>query len=267
MFENNWTSAATTDIGTVREVNEDNFLDAPQVGMWCVADGMGGHEKGDVASRMIIEYLDCLTTPELFPLTPEQISERLLSVNDRLVEMAQDLPRSSVIGSTVAVLVFDEQNAHCIWAGDSRIYRLRGNEFTQLTKDHSQVEEMVESGLITAEEAESHPAANVITRAVGANEILELDVISHPLQKDDIFLLCSDGLNKVMNDSDIADLLRICPLDTTPDTLIKTALDRQARDNVTVVTVRHHGAAEASPIESGHLQGTLPLDDTLPLKL
>lgn len=262
MDKNDWVSTATTDIGVIRKVNEDDCLQAPDVAMWCVADGMGGHEKGDVASRMIVDYLNCLNSPDFFPLSTQQITERLLAVNARLVEMGRALPDSSVIGSTVVVLLFEENKAHCIWAGDSRIYRLRAGEFQQLTRDHSQVEEMVEAGLLSAEAAESHPAANVITRAVGANPELELDILSVDLLDDDIFLLCSDGLNKVMSNDEIAQMIQICPLASVTDTLIASALDRQARDNVTAVMVQYKGSTELSE----PLQQTYPLDDTLPLR-
>lgn len=266
MDRSDWVSAATTDIGTVRKVNEDDCLEAPEVGMWCVADGMGGHEKGDVASRMIVDYLNCLNSPEFYPLTTLQITERLRSVNTRLVEMGRMLPESSVIGSTVVVLLFDDEQAHCIWAGDSRIYRLRDGSFKQLTRDHSQVEEMVEAGLITAEEAEVHPSANVITRAVGANAHLELDVVSADLKPGDQFLLCSDGLNKVLTDNEIAEMIRVCALNSTTDNLIERALERQARDNVTAILVQFKGGISDHQSNTDPLHSTQPLDDTLPLR-
>jgi serine/threonine protein phosphatase PrpC len=266
MLNNDWVSVAHTDIGTVRKVNEDDFLDAPQAGMWCVADGMGGHAKGDVASRMIVDHLDNLNAQTSLHPTPEQVKHSLLQVNNSLLELAMALPESAVIGSTVVVLLFDQQNAHCIWAGDSRIYRLRSGLLTRLTKDHSQVEEMVDAGILTAEQAETHPSANVITRAVGANDHLELDLNTFALQAGDIFLLCSDGLNKVMSDADIADMLRTCPLESVCETLIRTALNRNARDNVTVVAVRYQGTQQSPNIVTPELYNEQSLDDTLPLK-
>ncbi|MFT6898017.1 MAG: serine/threonine protein phosphatase PrpC [Paraglaciecola sp.] len=265
MLNNDWVSIANTDIGTVRKVNEDDFLDAPQAGLWCVADGMGGHEKGDVASRMIVDHLDHLAAQAALPPGTQQVKKSLLQVNKNLFELGMSLPETAVIGSTVVVLLFDQQNAHCIWAGDSRIYRLRQGTFTRLTTDHSQVQEMVDSGILTPEQAEAHPSANVITRAVGASDDLELDQVSCELQSGDIFLLCSDGLNKVMSDDEIADLLRICPLQSVGETLIQTALDRNARDNVTVVAVCYQGAAQKFGSGKLDLDSTLPLDDTLPL--
>jgi serine/threonine protein phosphatase PrpC len=262
MQKNDWVSAGTTDIGTVRKVNEDNLLDASPVGMWCVADGMGGHAKGDLASQMIVDYLGVLNRADLYPLSAEQIKERLQSVNERLMEISATEAGGSVIGSTVVVLIFDQFNAHCIWAGDSRIYRLRNNALQQLTRDHSQVEDMVQAGLLAPEDAESHPASNVVTRAVGANDELEIDVLSFPLQENDLFMLCSDGLNKVVSNQEMEDLLKTCPLEDAPKTLIDMALARQARDNVTVITVCNQ------PRQNIHrnVMDTLPLDDTLPLR-
>ncbi|MGJ8680388.1 PP2C family protein-serine/threonine phosphatase [Paraglaciecola sp.] len=257
-----WKSIGKTDVGTVRKVNEDNFLDAPQVKMWCVADGMGGHAKGDVASKMIVDYLECLATPDHYPLNAAQIKERLCAVNDRLVDMA--IEQNAVIGSTVVVLIFDDNQAHCIWAGDSRIYRLRHNQLTRVTTDHSQVEEMVQAGLLSPEEAENHPKANVITRAVGASEILNLDVVSDTLQAGDKYFLCSDGLNKVMEDNEIEESLNNIPLHSITQVMIDRSLERMARDNVTVIVVEDQQGS-SSNVTTNYLDSTLPLDDTLPL--
>ena len=235
MLEQTWKSVAKTDIGTIRKVNEDGFLDTPDVGMWCVADGMGGHAKGDVASQMIVDSLQHIATTNSYPLSIQQVQHELQQVNNRLVAMASE--KQAVIGSTVVVLVFDQQNAHCIWAGDSRIYRLRNNKLTRLTQDHSQVEEMVQQGLLTPEEAERHPNANVITRAVGASDELDLDVVSDVRLDGDKYFLCSDGLNKVMDDTEIEQLLLNTSLDSIAPLLIHTSLERKARDNVTVVVV------------------------------
>ena len=111
MLEQTWKSVAKTDIGTIRKVNEDGFLDTPDVGMWCVADGMGGHAKGDVASQMIVDSLQHIATTNSYPLSIQQVQHELQQVNNRLVAMASE--KQAVIGSTVVVLVFDQQNAHC----------------------------------------------------------------------------------------------------------------------------------------------------------
>jgi protein phosphatase len=263
MLERSWKSVAKTDIGTIRKVNEDAVLDSSHIGMWCVADGMGGHAKGDVASKMIVDSLQVIANTNHYPLTTGQIKHELQQVNSRLVDMASE--KQAVIGSTVVVLVFDQQYAHCIWAGDSRIYRVRNNKLTRLTQDHSQVEEMVQEGLLTPEEAERHPNANVITRAVGASDELDLDVVSDVRLDGDKYFLCSDGLNKVIDDVEIEKMLLNTPLDSIAPLLIKTSLERKARDNVTVVVVEDKQSLEIldgigySPSNNSHLDDTLPL--------
>lgn len=264
MLERSWKSVGKTDIGTVRKVNEDGFLDSSHQGMWCVADGMGGHAKGDVASKMIVDSLQDIANTNSYPLSTQNVMHVLQGVNKRLVSMANE--DQTVIGSTVVVLVFDHQFSHCIWAGDSRIYRVRNNKLTRLTQDHSQVEELVQKGLLAPEEAERHPNANVITRAVGASDKLELDLVSDVRLDGDKYLLCSDGLNKVMDDLEIEQLLLNTPLDAIAPLLINTSLERKARDNVTVIVVDNQPSLEIvdgnETIPSNHSN----LDDTLPLK-
>lgn len=263
MLENTWKSVAKTDIGTIRKVNEDALLDSPQVGMWCVADGMGGHAKGDVASKMIVDSLQEIANTNTYPMGTQQIKYVLQQVNNRLVAMASE--QQAVIGSTVVVLVFDQQYAHCIWAGDSRIYRIRNNKLTRLTQDHSQVEELVQQGLLTPEEAERHPNANVITRAVGASEELDLDMVSDVRLDGDKYFLCSDGLNKVIDDVEIEQLLLNTPLDSIAPLLIQTSLERKARDNVSVVIVNNQDSLEILDGQAPTPSINSNLDDTLPL--
>ena len=255
-----WESAALTDIGTVRKVNEDNCFEAPQAALWCVADGMGGHQKGDVASQMIVETLASFESPDMFPVPTSQIEQRLQRVNNQLLDMATTSANTTVIGSTVAILLFDHLQAHCLWAGDSRIYRLRNGHLTRLTRDHSQVEEMLQAGLIDESEVEHHPSSNVITRAVGAMDNLLLDSTSYTLQANDIFLLCTDGLNKVVSDVEIRNMLLDIPIHQLPQKMIETALARNARDNVTVVVVKYHQASQQKDEADAFC-----LDDTLPL--
>ncbi|WP_299075077.1 protein phosphatase 2C domain-containing protein [uncultured Paraglaciecola sp.] len=263
MFERTWDSVAKTDIGTIRKVNEDDFLNAPEVGLWCVADGMGGHEKGDLASRTIVNSLQALAKSNPYPINPQQIKQAMQQVNSDLVDLASE--KQAVIGSTVVVLVFEQQYAHCIWAGDSRVYRVRNNQLKRLTQDHSQVEEMVQQGLLTPEAAERHPNANVITRAVGGAETLELDLVTDVRREDDTYLLCSDGLNKVIDDAEIEQLLMTTPLKSIAETLIQTSLVRKARDNVTVVVVNNQNCSIKSDKNQTPIVDHSHLDDTLPL--
>jgi len=264
MQVNIWKSSSKTDIGTVRKVNEDSFLDAPNVQLWCVADGMGGHAKGDLASQMIVKSLDNLAKTKRYPLTVQQVNHCLQEVNSTLVEMAD--AQQSVIGSTVVVLLLDEHQAHFIWAGDSRIYRLRNGSLKRVTRDHSQVEDMVQAGLLAPEQAENHPNANVITRAVGASDLLEIEVKSEPVLTGDQFFLCSDGLNKVMEDREIERAMINMPLDTITQSLIATSLERGASDNVTVLAVRNIATVDTARFKPKPSITQDQLDDTLPLK-
>ncbi len=254
-----WVSAAQSDIGTVRKVNEDDYYDAPQANLWCIADGMGGHARGDVASHMITKELAELVSSAADSLSVERIVACIEQVNQSLVKLSET--HKGIVGSTVVVLFFEDVKAHFIWAGDSRIYRLRDNNIKRITRDHSQVEDMVDAGLIKAEEAKNHPKANVITRAVGASDEIELEVKTFDLNSNDQYFLCSDGLNKVMSDTEIEYALLTMPTKTITQRLIEVALSRNARDNVTVTVVRNSKNSD----DNNQLHETLPLDDTLPL--
>lgn len=252
-----WFCVSKTDVGTVRRVNEDSYLDGSSVGLWCVADGMGGHARGDMASQLIIQRLSILTEQSVSPLNLSQISACIKSVNTSLVEMSKK--HGAIVGSTVAILFVDGAKIHCIWAGDSRIYRIRERHIHRLTRDHSQVEDMVAAGLISSLEAETHPKANIITRAVGAHDELLLDIASYDLEKKDRFLLCSDGLNKVMSDAELERHLLDTSFNSAAEELINKAIERKAKDNVTVIVVQHKNCRE------NNLDQTLSLDATLPL--
>lgn len=240
-----WYAAGNTDIGRRRKINEDAFLDASAVGMWCVADGLGGHAKGELASRMIVDYLARLNRAELFPLSPAQIDQCLHVVNAQLVALAARQFPGKIIASTVAVLILGHAQAHCLWAGDSRVYRLRGQNLCQLSQDHNQVQEMVASGVLSPHQARYHPDAHKVTRAVGVSKNLEVEMVTSDLQANDIFLLCSDGLSSVVEDGEIAVILQTKGAAQATQELIQTALAHHTRDNVTVVAVHYLSESEA----------------------
>lgn len=233
-----WTSAAISHVGLVRKINEDAYLDAGGIGLWAVADGMGGHEAGDVASQMIVDRLRAIPPAASLAILADAVQEGLLEVNQQLREESIRHYHNRTIGSTAAVLVAQNDHAACLWAGDSRIYRLRHGQLEQLTRDHSHVQDLVDRGLLTPEEAEHHPLSNVITRAVGSTERLDVDIRTLGVEPDDVFLLCSDGLTKMVSDIDIACLLNETDLETAIQGLLQGALDNGATDNVTVIVVR-----------------------------
>ena len=227
-------SWANSHPGAVRSHNEDAFVDRPDIGLWAVADGAGGHDAGEIASGMLKEVLDTippgLSASELLA----QVRLRVADVHQTLRDEAEKRGPRSIIASTLVVLLARDGHFACLWAGDSRVYLLRNGTLAQVTRDHSLVQELVDAGTIPAEEADGHPRANVITRAVGAAETLELDTVSNRLAAGERFLLCSDGLNKTLSDAELADLLA----DPGPaDRLIDEALTRRATDNITVVAV------------------------------
>jgi serine/threonine protein phosphatase PrpC len=232
-----WLSASVTHVGNVRKVNEDSVLDLPSRGLWVVADGMGGHAAGDVASQMIVETLRRVPSVDKFSDFVNVVEDHLLEANRRLYEMSMSGPEQRVIGSTVAALLAFGNHCICAWVGDSRVYRLRGGAFEQITRDHSEVEEMLEQGLITPEAAVDHPSGNIITRAVGGASELFVDLELHRLQKGDRFLICSDGLYKDLSD----DEMRVCLADgnckQVCQNLMDMALARECADNVTVAVV------------------------------
>jgi protein phosphatase/serine/threonine-protein phosphatase Stp1 len=226
-------SAGATHAGAVRKRNEDAFVELPESGLWAVADGAGGHGAGDVASAAIADALagipPHLGAAELLA----QVRLRLAGVHAAL--QAHPGPGGRTPASTVVALLARSGHFALLWAGDSRGYLLRAGALTRLTRDHSLVQELVDAGALSEAEAERHPQANVITRAVGAPGELVLDKVSGPLHAGDVFLLCSDGLFKEIAEAEIAALLGA---GQGPEALLAEALRRGARDNVTAVAVR-----------------------------
>lgn len=231
-----WTSSARSDVGMVRELNEDSFLDRPEAGLWAVADGMGGHTAGDVASQMIRDRLAELEPAADLAAFVEQVEECLIDVNRSLRAIAARRD-AHTIGSTVVAMLARGRHAACLWVGDSRLYRWRHGEIEQISQDHALVEELVAKGVLTRDQAEGHPQANLVTRAVGATDDLLVDVEIVELDAGDRFVLCSDGLDKEVGPDEIAATLGGPGGQPFSDLLVDLALSRGSRDNVTVITV------------------------------
>lgn len=249
-----WSSASQTHVGMVRKLNEDACLELANKGIWAVADGMGGHAAGDLASRSVVEALATLPEPASLGASIGDVQQRLQAVNLRLGEEARRR-KVQVIGSTAVVLLVYGSHGVVVWAGDSRAYRYRQGELEQLTRDHSQVEELVSLGRITREQAEHYPGSNVITRAVGVMAELELDSEMFEVLEGDIFLLCSDGLYNEVSNAEIRESLAAGDCQYACDLLVRRALSRGARDNVTVVIVR---ALDEEQITKTQLNPLLP---------
>ena len=233
-----WSSSSATHVGHVRQINEDAVLDRTDLRLWAVADGMGGHHAGDIASSSIIRILNETSPKSRLSAYVDEIEERILTINERLRKMAQEHEDNRTIGSTVVVMVALDQYCALLWAGDSRAYRLRDNSCVQLTRDHSQVEELIQKGLLLREDAEQHPASNIITRAVGASDDLYVDVDIEEIQPGDTFLLCSDGLYKHISDQEIGEFLKNPNIHEVGHGLVQLTLERGAIDNVSVVAIR-----------------------------
>lgn len=232
-----WQSTAATDKGRRRRINEDAFLDAPGKGLWVVADGMGGHHAGDVASQSIIKKLEQFSAGDSLDKVVDTLEGQLLQVNRELVEQSAT-NHTRTMGSTAVVFAVFQNKGIMLWAGDSRLYRLREGRLRQLTEDHSLVQEMINSGQLTPAEAENHPSSNVITRAIGVNEALYIDVEYFDIQQGDRILLCSDGLYREISEADLLSLLAIEDLEQCNNELIEAALTAGGRDNITSVLVQ-----------------------------
>ena len=226
-----WQSAGQSAAGKVRKLNEDAFINAPMRGLWAVADGMGGHARGDYASGVVVESL-------LHMAEQKNLALRLRDMEERLVEAHQNCRNSfkgERVGSTVAVMYAYGAYGFFVWAGDSRVYRWRQGQMTLLTQDHSLAQEKCANGELTQSQALVHPSANVLTRAVGVHQTLHLDVCYHPVEVGDRYLLCSDGLYNDVRFEDIAERLGGGSLDSAVAALIDCALDNGGRDNITVL--------------------------------
>jgi protein phosphatase len=238
-------TGAATHVGRVRHRNEDSYLTRPETGIWAVADGMGGHEAGDLASQTVIAALRTIDSPASAADLLSHCEERVASANQRLRAIGEQRG-GIIIGATLAALLaFDDYYA-CVWSGDSRVYVVRGDEIVQLSRDHTEVQELVANGVITPEEAKTWSGRNVITRAIGVYDDPELEITSGLMQPGDSFVICSDGLTIHVDDGEILDHVRAGRSQEACDGLVALALERGGADNVTVVVARYqpNGASQ-----------------------
>jgi serine/threonine-protein phosphatase Stp1 len=240
LVASSWRSAGRTDTGKVRARNEDAFLDCPQQGLWVVADGMGGHQGGDIASQLIVASLAELPVQDNFNERLNGVRKCLHWLNRRLgQELTVTAGRhDSIIGSTVVVLLVEDNRAACIWAGDSRCYLWRGQRLYQLSRDHSLQQQLIEEQHMSVEQAKAHPGAHALTRAVGAAEQLTLDVLELEVYPGDAFLLCSDGLYQGLSSDALGNALSLATPQVALERLFDGVMRGPAADNLTALVVR-----------------------------
>jgi serine/threonine protein phosphatase PrpC len=234
-----WDNFAITDVGRVRTLNEDACLARPEVGLWLVADGMGGHSSGDLASQMVVSTFQQLPFPDSLADSVDMLEEGLLEINRTLKTEADERGGNITIGCTVVGLMAYQRELVVFWAGDSRAYMLRNGRLKPITRDHTQVEELVEQGFLLREDADNHPSSNVVTRAVGAMDYLFVEFGNQTIEEGDTYLLCSDGLTKEMQNGEIEQVLsQAGSAEEACRQLLDITLERGSRDNVTIIVIR-----------------------------
>jgi len=240
-------AAGATDVGRMREANEDAYLEGDSV--FAVADGMGGHAAGEVASAAALEPIAALDG-RIFADATEAVGalrEAIVAANVSVTRMAEQEPSYRGMGTTLTAAMLEGRRLHVAHVGDSRAYLLRDGRFSQLTDDHTLVQHLVDEGRTTRDEAENHPQRSIVTRAIGVSADIEVDSMSLDLQAGDQLLLCSDGLTGVVADDDIArELTSGADASTVVHRLIDLANEAGGPDNVTVVLLRYSDVSAPS---------------------
>jgi protein phosphatase len=234
----NW--SYRTDTGLVRALNEDSLCLSPEKGFFAVADGMGGHRAGEVASSIALQVLQRQLDQRLNrgEKPEEALVDSIKAANTSIYEKSAQNPEWAGMGTTITACLKLEQEIIIGQVGDSRAYLLQGNGITRLTVDHSLVQEMVKSGGITEEQAFVHPQRNVLTRALGTGPFLEVDLYRVKVNQGDLLLLCTDGLTGYLRQDDLFDIVSSAPdLDTAVDRLLKKAIQSGGADNITIILV------------------------------
>lgn len=229
-----------THVGLRRKINEDSLFADPVRALFAVADGMGGHEAGEIASTMVTDALRSLPAAADVNELSALAVDALRDVNRQLLDLARSNgdTRDITIGTTVVGLTIASDMFSCFWMGDSRAYHIRGDEIRRVTHDHSVVQNLVDAGLIRPEEAETHENANLITRAVGVHEKFEIEMVGGEARSGDQFLLASDGLTRLVKDEELIAELNSAAPDEAADNLIEMVMTRGAPDNVSLIIIK-----------------------------
>lgn len=241
-----WESEGISDPGLIRATNEDFFLERPDAGVFAVADGMGGHAAGEVASRLAVDTVESHLTTDAGAASPDTVAAAIASANNAILEAASRDPARAGMGTTLTVAVLHPGGSHCTvgHVGDSRLYRLRHGQLEQLTTDHTVVQREIDAGTMPDSAAREHPARHLLTRALGTVSGMTSDVFRADLDPDDLLLLCSDGLTGMIDSHGIrAILLEPTSLGERAKQLVEAANAHGGEDNITVVLVRRRDDA------------------------
>lgn len=226
-----------TDIGCIRTTNEDNYL-CIEPHIYAVADGMGGHAAGEVASRIIVDTIrNNLSEKDTNECTEECLKSVILEANQEILKASVDNPDYNGMGTTISLLYVHYGYATWAHVGDSRIYLLRDGQMQQITSDHSLVNELLQKNKITMKEAENYPHKNILTRAVGVSVNLNVDTGSCDIKEADKFIICSDGLTNMVSGDAIQNICYDKSIENKADKLVQTAVDNGGRDNITCIVV------------------------------
>lgn len=234
--------------GHVRAENEDSLIVRQQDAVWAVADGMGGHRNGQYASNKVISEIEKADIPEDFETACAAVADAIHNANSQLYQEVAS--SNEQMGSTVVALVIRDQKFAILWAGDSRAYLLRDHVFYQLSRDHTQVQDMIDRGLLTPDQAIGHPMGHVLSRAVGVQSDLQIDAITDQIIAGDIFLLCSDGLHGVVGETQLVSIVERGGRHSA-EQLVEASLANGAPDNVSVVLVSALETTTLSFVDNG----------------
>ncbi|MFT5808695.1 MAG: serine/threonine protein phosphatase PrpC [Moritella dasanensis] len=247
-------------VGAVRKINEDSLLEYPEQHIWVVADGMGGHAAGDVASQMLVDTITLYINEHAYHgISINVLKQAIQTANEKIMAYSHSQLAGKTAGTTVVLLWIDGYTAHWLWAGDSRGYRFYHQDLKQVTRDHSHVNELIDQGVLSPEEAEKHPMGNVITRVIGVVDDIDVDHISHPVVEGEMLLLCSDGLTGELTDACIAEQLQLQQHNVinAGSSLMHAALGKAAKDNVSLILVSVSRPSQADSFKGDDL--TVPL--------
>ncbi|MCB1042133.1 MAG: Stp1/IreP family PP2C-type Ser/Thr phosphatase [Acidobacteria bacterium] len=251
----NYEAFVSTDVGNKRRINEDNFCSNSEMGLFVVADGMGGHAAGEVASRLAVEEIEDViqaarfdegwTWPDNYDpkisLMANKLKFAIHNANEKIRKATRDYNECRGMGTTIVAALIIRGKCCIAHVGDSRAYLYRNNELKPLTSDHSWVNEQLKQGFITLEHARNHPFRNVITQALGSGADIRIDTLEMDLYATDVLLLCSDGLNSMLADNEIEAIVRTGArgaLDDLNHQLIEAAKEKGGDDNITVTLIR-----------------------------